>query len=105
MGDWLGTGTIAYFKRQYQPFKKARAFARALGLKSVADWYSYCKSGANPDDIPKTPWHVYAADGWVGMKDWLGNAKAHEQPSVRPLRGTPRRNGPLGRTSLRLPDL
>ena len=72
MGDWLGTGTIAYFQREYQPFRKARAFARTLGLKSVAEWYSYCKSGGNPDDIPKTPWQVYAEDGWAGMKDWLG---------------------------------
>lgn len=40
LGDWLGTGTIAPRLRQYRPFKKARAFARSLSLKSVAEWYA-----------------------------------------------------------------
>ena len=38
--------------RQYRSFKKARAFVRSLGLKSVAEWRDYCKSGKKPDDIP-----------------------------------------------------
>jgi hypothetical protein len=37
-GDWLGTGTVASFLRQYRPFKKARAFVRRLGLKTGAEW-------------------------------------------------------------------
>ena len=37
---------------QYRSFKKARAFVRSLGLKSVAEWRAYCKSGKKPDDIP-----------------------------------------------------
>ena len=44
-GDWLGTGAIADRLRQYWPFKKARAFARGLGLKSAEEWYLYCRSG------------------------------------------------------------
>jgi superfamily II DNA or RNA helicase len=35
-GDWLGTGTVASFLRQYRPFQKARAFVRRLGLKTGA---------------------------------------------------------------------
>ena len=38
MGDWLGTGTVATYLRQYRSFKKARAFVRGLGLKSGAEW-------------------------------------------------------------------
>ena len=72
-GDWLGTGTIAAQLRQYRSFKKARAFARNLGLKSQSEWWEYCKSGKKPADIPNTPRVVYAKDGWAGDGDWLRN--------------------------------
>ena len=39
----------------WQPFEKARAFVRGLGLKSEAEWSAYCKSGKKPADIPATP--------------------------------------------------
>jgi hypothetical protein len=42
-GDWLGTGNVAFALRQYQPFNRARAFARGLGLKSAIEWRDYCK--------------------------------------------------------------
>jgi 3-mercaptopyruvate sulfurtransferase SseA len=71
-GDWLGTGIVATRLRQYWSFKKARAFARALGLKSAADWRGYCKSGKKPTDIPSGPSTVYAQMGWAGWSDWLG---------------------------------
>jgi superfamily II DNA or RNA helicase len=64
-GDWLGTG-------QYRSFKKARAFARKLGLKSQDEWIEYCKSGKKPADIPARPYLKYAEAGWSGMGDWLG---------------------------------
>jgi hypothetical protein len=47
-GDWLGTGNVAFALRQYQPFNRARAFARGLGLKSTIEWRDYCKSGKKP---------------------------------------------------------
>jgi hypothetical protein len=72
MGDWLGTGTIASFLRQYRPFEEARAFARSLHLKSRAEWDDYSKSGNKPEDIPANPVQVYANDGWAGVGDWLG---------------------------------
>src|SRR4029077_6734491 len=34
-GDWLGTGAIATHERRWRTFKKARAFARSLKLKSA----------------------------------------------------------------------
>jgi superfamily II DNA or RNA helicase len=71
-GDWLGTGTIASFLRQYRSFTKARAFVRGLGLKSGREWYAYCQSGKKPADIPSAPHHVYANSGWAGFGDWLG---------------------------------
>ena len=71
VGDWLGTGTVATHNRSYRPFVEARAFVQALGLKGVADWVAYCRSGKQPNDIPKKPQQVYRAE-WRGFGDWLG---------------------------------
>ena len=72
LGDWLGTGIIASRLRQYRSFEQGRSFARGLGLKSNAEWRAYNKSDKRPSDIPATPDHVYAKDGWAGWGDWLG---------------------------------
>jgi hypothetical protein len=71
-GDWLGTGNIANHRRVFRPFEEARAFVRTLGLKNVAEWYTYCRSGGKPPDIPATPERVYKDSGWQGVADWLG---------------------------------
>ena len=75
VGDWLGTGTLATSQRQYRPFKKARAFVHALGLKSSGEWLDYCRSGKKPNDIPANAYRVYAADGWSGWRDWFGTPR------------------------------
>ena len=41
MGDWLGTGTIASYLREYRSFKEARALVHSLKLKSEAEWRDY----------------------------------------------------------------
>jgi hypothetical protein len=69
MDDWLGT------EFQFQPFKKARANVRRLGLKSSTEWNTYCKSGKKPRDIPAGPQTIYADAGWAGMSDWLGTRR------------------------------
>jgi superfamily II DNA or RNA helicase len=71
-GDWVGTGTIALGLRQYRSFKNAREFVRGLGLKSLAEWRGYCRSGKRPSDIPGSPSKAYAGAGWVSWGDWLG---------------------------------
>ena len=71
-GDWLGTGVVANQKRNYQPFKQARAFAHNLGLKGKGDWAKWCKTDARPKDIPTNPPEVYRNKGWVSWGDWLG---------------------------------
>jgi hypothetical protein len=68
--DWLGTGKFR--GTGWQPFKKARAFVRRLGLQSQGDWRAYCRSGKKPKDIPSSPDNVYAKMGWTGFGDWLG---------------------------------
>jgi hypothetical protein len=69
MGDWLGTGR---HHGGWRPFNKARAFVRALGLKSQTQWADYCHSGKMPTDIPISPNVIYAKARWMGFGDWLG---------------------------------
>ena len=76
MGDWLGTGSR---RGGWRNFKDARAFARGLKLKSVTEWFDYCKSGKKPDDIPTSPRHSYANHGWAGFGDWLGTKTVSNQ--------------------------
>ena len=76
-GDWLGTGTIAFWKRQYKPFEEARSFARSLNLKSRSQWTAFCQGklpnlGKLPKDIPTNPENTYRDKGWDGVGDWLG---------------------------------
>ena len=89
MGDWLGTGTIASWKRNYRSFEEARKFARSLKLKGDAEWKDYCKNGKEglpplPDDIPAAIYNVYRDKGWKGMGDWLGTGAI--APSLRNYR-------------------
>ena len=73
MGDWLGTGSIAPFLREYKPFEVARDFVHKLNLKNREEWKEYCKSGNKPEDIPAVPQSTYKQDGWKGWGDWLGS--------------------------------
>jgi len=74
-------GRRSGIERRHRSFKKARAFVRDLGLKSVREWCAYIKSGAKPDDIPIMPHHFYANDGWAGWGDWLGTRAAATHPT------------------------
>ncbi len=89
MGDWLGTGTIAPSLRQYRSFKKAREFARSLGLKSRDEWAQFCKGnlpekGSLPPDIPASPHKTYADKGWAGVGHWLGTGRTREPNQQSP---------------------
>lgn len=72
IGDWLGTGVKASWKINYRDFKKARAYARSLNLKSSKEWKEFAKTEKKPDDIPASPSNTYKNLGWKGMPDWLG---------------------------------
>jgi superfamily II DNA or RNA helicase len=70
-GDWLGTGTIASYNREFLPFERAKEFVHSLGLKDRDDWRRYCKSGNLPVNIPAVPTNTYSSQ-WLGMWNWLG---------------------------------
>ena len=77
-GDWLGTGAVATFKRVHLSFAAARDFVHKLRLKSVNEWYLFCKGalpekGKLPANIPASPGYKYSSSGWKGFSDWLGN--------------------------------
>ena len=82
MGDWLGTGRIASYNRQYRPFEEARAFVKTLNLKNGEEWKAYCGSGNKPHDIPASPIQTYKDKGWVSMGHWLGNGKPGKMTSI-----------------------
>jgi hypothetical protein len=71
VGDFLGTGTVASYNKQFRSFTEAREFARALNLKAQKEWEAYCKSGNKPDDIPTAPWKIYKNE-FKEMGDFLG---------------------------------
>ena len=75
MGDWLGTGRVANFNKQFRDFESAREFARNLKLKTSREWNEYCKSGNKPEDIPSAPNQIYKNKGWIGWGDFFRTGK------------------------------
>jgi hypothetical protein len=71
-GDFLGTGTIAFFNLEYLPFEEAREFIQPLEIKTTKEWYEWCKSGNKPQNIPASPYQTYKDKGWKGWGDFLG---------------------------------
>ena len=83
-GDWLGTGKIANFLKEFIPFPQARDFVRKLKLKSSTEWRAYCEGkmptlGPRPVNIPSNPHLSYSDQGWKGMGDWLGTGNIAPQ--------------------------
>ena len=72
LGDWLGTGTVATFQREYHSFEEARKFAHSLGLTGANEWRAFAKSDKCPNDIPRNPNQVYKDKGWKSWGDWTG---------------------------------
>src|SRR5205085_12306254 len=85
-GDWLGTGSVATYKRSHRPFEQARAYARSLHLATHTAWFSWARTAARPSDIPANPEGVYRDEGWVSWGDWLGTGfVARTQRAYRPF--------------------
>lgn len=91
-GDWLGTGATSNWRRQFLPFKEARAYVHRLGLKTYGGWRKFCKGevskkGQLPLDIPSNPNRNYKGKGWIGWGDWLGTGTiAAQRRSFRPFK-------------------
>jgi hypothetical protein len=60
----------------WRSYKKARTFARSLGLRSIREWRLYAAGEIAglppiPDDIPASPERAYR-NQWAGTRDFLG---------------------------------
>ena len=44
-GDFLSTGYVATYDREYRAFKDARKFAHSLKVRTSQEWFEYAKSG------------------------------------------------------------
>jgi hypothetical protein len=76
-GEFLGHGRVCNRMKRYRPLTEARAFARALGLRSSLEWTAYAQGGRHdlgvpPVDVPANPHKVYRRDGWTDWGDFLG---------------------------------
>jgi predicted helicase len=74
MGDFLGTGKIAYVNMKYLPFNEAKLFALNLNLKTKDEWFTYAKTDNKPKNIPTAPNNTYKLD-WKGWGDFLGTGR------------------------------
>jgi superfamily II DNA or RNA helicase len=84
VGDWLGTGNIANFRKKYRPFKQAKKFVRNLNIGGETGWKRFVASGKLPDDIPSNAALVYKNDGWKNWGDWFGTGRiANQQKKYR----------------------
>ena len=81
-GDWLGTGRIATQNKVFLPFEEARELARALNLKTGAEWKAFMKNIKFPHNIPKDPGDTYKNKGWISFGDWLGTGRIATQNTI-----------------------
>jgi len=75
--DFLGTDRHPHWRKQRTaPFEEARAYARALGLRSAREWRAFCRGELpgreRPEWLPFNPDRVYRDGGWRGWPDFLG---------------------------------
>ena len=92
---WAGAiGSAPYGANQngrFLPFEKARAYARALGLKAANDWKASANKPGRPYNIPTDPDRSLRRAGWVGWGDWLGTGSWAPKTTLPAVRGRPRR--------------
>lgn len=91
-GDWLGTGHVAPFNREFYPYERARAFVHKLKLINTKEWNLYCQGKfknlpSMPEYIPKDPRRYYEDKGWESMGAWLGtNIVANQFKKYHPFK-------------------
>jgi hypothetical protein len=66
--DWFGN--YRGNRKEFLPYRKARALARTLDIKSTAEWHLFSKQGKRPKDIPANPNTYYKE--FISYPDFLG---------------------------------
>ena len=70
-GNFLGTGNIAYSKKEFMSFEEAKAFIRNEGIQTSRAFKAWSRSGKRPEDFPSSPERTYK-DKWTGWDNFLG---------------------------------
>ena len=81
--DFLGSKPLAKYVKMWS-FRKARRYARNLGLVNSAEYRKWANGGWNdlpkkPAEVPAQPWLKYRNE-WRGWDDWLGRDVAAARP-------------------------
>lgn len=71
-GDWLGTGTIAHFNKQYISFNELKIIVKNEKISSQSEWHKFYKSIIDNKNIPSNPQRTYKDKGWINWADFLG---------------------------------
>lgn len=71
-GDWLGTGTVAHFNKEYMPFHELKQLVKANKITTQLQYREFYNSLDQKDKIPSNPHRTYKDMGWVNWADFLG---------------------------------
>ena len=71
-GEFLGTGTIAFYLRKYRSYDKAKMYAKSLKCNNLAEW----RKIKHPLDIPVSADKTYK-DKWINWSSFLGTQKVY----------------------------
>ncbi len=78
-GDFLGTGNIANFNREFMSFEEAKRFIQSLKIKTTSEFWDWLKTDQRPANFPYTPSRTYKGKGWKGYGDFLGTGIVQTQ--------------------------
>lgn len=85
-GDFLGTGSVATWQREYISYDEAIKKIHKLKLNSIKEWTDFCKNNKKwlrENKIPANPTKVYGSK-FLNIRDWLGSKNI--RPSDRKFR-------------------
>lgn len=85
-GDFLGSGIIANYKKEYKTYEEAKKYVSGLNLNSKAEFDEFCKTQKKPNDISATPYSTYKNNGWIAWGDFLGTNKFAVKSFLKPYK-------------------
>jgi len=80
-GEFLQTGNIATYNKEYWSFKTSRDYVLKLKIDNQKGWNEYCQSGKKPAKLHPSPSKKFKNKGWQGFGDFLGTERVanHER--------------------------
>jgi superfamily II DNA or RNA helicase len=66
-GEWLGTGRISDWEKEFKSISELRTLCKELGITSKTKWFDYWKKNKRPSDVPSNPISTYKNEinGWI----------------------------------------